>query len=335
MVELEPLINGREYGWADITATIGGVPVTGITAIKYSEEMEKEDIYAAGRYPISRGYGRVKTTASITLLSGTVFALKSKAPKGQFNKFGNYKYRSCEDILEALKPVLQKHKLAMYISDEVVDTNGSIKKVIRDEKEETTTTQEIIGKKYIKATITLVNVEKPEEVIKASAFAREDENKKGMDGSQITGASSSYARKYALNGLFAIDDTKDSDITNNGEDEESTEDKEMLVEIIAKNITPEELSKFLKNKKIKLLDQANYKDLVILHDLIMVRIKKEKAEENKLKDASEDRSNMIKKIKEVINGDKFERMLNFYEVDEIWQMSDEQLRKVYNKIFKK
>jgi essential recombination function protein len=258
-----------------------------------------------------------------------------KAPKGQFNKFGNYKYRSCEDILEALKPVLQKHKLAMYISDEVIDTNGSIKKAIRNEKEETTTTQEIIGKKYIKATITLVNVEKPEEVIKASAFAREEENKKGMDGSQITGASSSYARKYALNGLFAIDDTKDSDITNNGEDEEGTEDKEMLVEIIAKNITPEELSKFLKNKKIKLLDQANYKDLVILHDLIMVRIKKEKTEENKLKNASEDRSNMIKKIKEVINGDKFERMLNFYEVDEIWQMSDEQLRKVYNKIFKK
>ena len=109
----------------------------------------------------------------------------------------------------------------------------------------------------------------------------------------------------------------------------------MLVEIIAKNITPEELSKFLKNKKIKLLDQANYKDLVILHDLIMVRIKKEKTEENKLKNASEDRSNMIKKIKEAINGDKFERMLNFYEVDEIWQMSDEQLRKVYNKIFKK
>lgn len=258
-----------------------------------------------------------------------------KAPKGQFNKFGNYKYRSCEDILEALKPVLQKYKLAMFISDEVVDTNGSIKKVIKDEKEETTTTQEIIGKKYIKATITLVNIEKTEEIIKTSAFAREEENKKGMDGSQITGASSSYARKYALNGLFAIDDTKDSDITNNGEDEESTEDKEMLIEIIAKNITPEELSKFLKNKKIKLLDQANYKDLVILHDLIMVRIKKEKTEENKLKDTSEDRSNMIKKIKEVINGEKFQRMLNFYEVDKIWQMSDEQLRKVYNKIFKK
>ena len=106
--------------------------------------------------------------------------IELKAPKGQFNKFGNYKYRSCEDILEALKPVLQKYKLAMFISDEVVDTNGSIKKVIKDEKEETTTTQEIIGKKYIKATITLVNIEKTEEIIKTSAFAREEENKKGM-----------------------------------------------------------------------------------------------------------------------------------------------------------
>lgn len=90
MVELEPLINGREYGWADITATIGGVPVTGITAIKYGEEMEKENIYGAGRNPVSRGYGRVKATASITLLSGTVFALKSKAPKGQLHRIAPF-----------------------------------------------------------------------------------------------------------------------------------------------------------------------------------------------------------------------------------------------------
>lgn len=82
-IELEPLINGREFGWADIVTTIGGVPVTGIRAIKYEEEMEKENIYGAGRNPVSRGYGRVKTTASITLLSGTVMALKAKAPKGQ------------------------------------------------------------------------------------------------------------------------------------------------------------------------------------------------------------------------------------------------------------
>ena len=90
MVELEPLINGREYGWADITTTIGGVPVTGITAIKYGEEMEKENIYGAGRNPVSRGYGRVKSTASITLLSGTVFALKSKAPKGQLHRIAPF-----------------------------------------------------------------------------------------------------------------------------------------------------------------------------------------------------------------------------------------------------
>nr|DAS36145.1 MAG TPA: putative XkdM-like protein [Caudoviricetes sp.] len=90
MVELEPLINGREYGWADIVATIGGVPVTGITAIKYGEEMEKENIYGAGRNPVSRGYGRGKSTASITLLSGTVFALKSKAPKGQLHRIAPF-----------------------------------------------------------------------------------------------------------------------------------------------------------------------------------------------------------------------------------------------------
>ena len=82
-LELEPLINGREYGWADIVVNIGGVPVTGIRAIKYDEEMEKENIYGAGRNPVSRGYGRVKSTASITLLSGTVMALRAKAPKGQ------------------------------------------------------------------------------------------------------------------------------------------------------------------------------------------------------------------------------------------------------------
>ncbi|MPS74010.1 MAG: hypothetical protein E2590_12820 [Chryseobacterium sp.] len=82
-LELEPLINGREYGWADIVVNIGGVPVTGIRAIKYDEEMEKENIYGAGRNPVSRGYGRVKSTASITLLMGTVMALKAAAPKGQ------------------------------------------------------------------------------------------------------------------------------------------------------------------------------------------------------------------------------------------------------------
>ena len=126
-----------------------------------------------------------------------------KAPKGQYNSFGKYKYRSCEDILESLKPVLSKFKLAIMISDDVVEVNG---------------------RNYIKATVTLINVEKADEKIKVTALAREEETKKGMDGSQITGASSSYARKYALNGLFAIDDTKDSDATNTGE-EKKTKDK--------------------------------------------------------------------------------------------------------------
>lgn len=83
MIEIEPLINGREYGWADIVVNIGGVPITGIRAVKYSQEMEKQDLYGAGRYPVARGYGRVKTQASITLLAGQVMALQNQAPEGQ------------------------------------------------------------------------------------------------------------------------------------------------------------------------------------------------------------------------------------------------------------
>lgn len=112
-----------------------------------------------------------------------------KAPKGQLNKFGNYNYRSCEDIVEAVKPLLGT--LTLTISDEVVN----------------------IGTRYyVKATATLSDGESN---ISVSAFARESEEKKGMDSAQITGACSSYARKYALNGLFAIDDTKDADTQNN------------------------------------------------------------------------------------------------------------------------
>lgn len=111
-----------------------------------------------------------------------------KAPKSQFNAFGKYKYRSCEDILEAVKPFL--NGTVLYISDEMV----------------------LIGERYyIKATATLRN---GDEAVSVTAYAREEAEKKGMDSSQITGAASSYARKYALNGLFLIDDTKDSDATN-------------------------------------------------------------------------------------------------------------------------
>lgn len=118
-----------------------------------------------------------------------------KAPKGQYNSFGKYKYRSCEDIVEAVKPILNRHKAVLLLGDEVV----------------------MIGNRfYIKATAQFIDAEDGA-MVEVYAYAREDETKKGMDGSQVTGASSSYARKYALNGLFAIDDTKDADATNTGD----------------------------------------------------------------------------------------------------------------------
>ena len=116
-----------------------------------------------------------------------------KAPKSQFNAFGKYRYRSCEDILEAVKPLLFREGVVLTIADDLLAENGRF---------------------YVKASATLSY---QYERICSSAFAREDETKKGMDGSQITGAASSYARKYALNGLFCIDDTKDADATNTGE----------------------------------------------------------------------------------------------------------------------
>ena len=115
-----------------------------------------------------------------------------KAPKSQYNNFGKYAYRNCEDILESLKPLLKEHKSTIYISDEIVT---------------------VLERFYVKATVTFIDAETGEKIIN-TAYAREEECKKGMDGSQVTGASSSYARKYALNGMFAIDDTKDSDFTN-------------------------------------------------------------------------------------------------------------------------
>ena len=113
-----------------------------------------------------------------------------KAPKNQRNTFGNYNYRSCEDILEAVKPLLKKYRLNLTIRDDL------------DERD---------GRYYIKAFATLVDIDSPTEKIITTAEAREAESKKGMDESQVTGATSSYARKYLLNGLFLIDDTKDAD----------------------------------------------------------------------------------------------------------------------------
>lgn len=127
-----------------------------------------------------------------------------KAPKSQYNSYGKYYYRNCEDILEAVKPLLKKENCTLFLTDEV---------------------ETIENRFYIKVTVHFVDIDDGT-TINVTAFAREEESKKGMDGSQVTGASSSYARKYALNGLFCIDDTKDSDTTNKEEDKPDEAKKE-------------------------------------------------------------------------------------------------------------
>lgn len=116
-----------------------------------------------------------------------------KAPKNQFNSFGKYSYRSCEDILEAAKPLCIENGLLLTISDDVIEVGGRV---------------------YVRAIASVHNIEDPKEIVQTQAFAREAEDKKGIDSAQLTGATSSYARKYALGGLFALDDTKDADATN-------------------------------------------------------------------------------------------------------------------------
>lgn len=213
-----------------------------------------------------------------------------KAPKGQYNSFGKYKYRSCEDILEALKPVLDKLKLALFISDEIVEVGGSYKVSKKDETVESEgkvskkyETVESEGRKYVKATITLINIEKTDEIIKTSALAREEETKKGQDGSQITGTSSSYARKYALNGLFLIDDTKDNDTSDS---------------------------------KIERGNRAE-------------------EERKKVEEYLNSRPGMIERLKESLSSDKLKKVLSAYNVNELWEMTTEQLKEACQKIFKK
>ena len=146
---------------------------------------------------------------------------KLKAPKGQMNKFGGYKYRSCEDILEAVKPLLGD--LVLTISDDIVAVGDRV---------------------YVKATATLSD---GGHTVSTTAFAREAETKKGMDEAQITGSASSYARKYALNGLFCIDDTKDADATNDhGKQVKSIDGDQaaIIYDLIEKTDT--DVEKFLK-----------------------------------------------------------------------------------------
>lgn len=164
-------------------------------------------------------------------------------PKGQDNDFGGYKYRSCEDILKKAKPLAKEVNCVLTITNELIH--------IGDEN-------------YVEATIRLIDLENNEEIV-SKAQAREEKTKKGMDGSQITGASSSYARKYALAGLFCIDNEKDSDATNKGDDSAFPPRPEMLK--CAKKHYPDgsdELNALLKLWKINTLDDATNTQLMTL-----------------------------------------------------------------------
>lgn len=145
---------------------------------------------------------------------------KLKAPKGQRNNYGNYSYRSCEDILEAVKPLLKESELYLSLSDEIVNIGNRF---------------------YVKSTVTISDGENS---ISNVAYAREAESRKGYDESQITGSASSYARKYALNGLFAIDDTKDADTLNNSADYTQQNDgAEQAIQAVNKATSIEALQK--------------------------------------------------------------------------------------------
>jgi hypothetical protein len=150
-----------------------------------------------------------------------------KAPKNQYNNFGKYKYRSCEDILEAVKPLCAKSGALLTITDEIVPIGENL---------------------FVKAVANFIHGEFSHSV---TAWAMHPKERKGMDASQVTGATSSYARKYALNGLFLIDDTKDADATNNG-DIEKTEEKPKT-KVKKKPALPDnkfaDAVKFLKNGK--------------------------------------------------------------------------------------
>ena len=166
-----------------------------------------------------------------------------KVPKNNTNTFGNYKFRNAEDILEALKPLLKKYNATVIITDDVVTTGDRY---------------------YIKATVKFIDTETGE-TIETSALAREEENKNGMDSSQITGSTSSYARKYALNGLFAIDDTKDSDTTNKHlKDEPTLSDAQIkrLYTISNKaGYSADKVKNMIKqkyNKEIKQMNRSEY-----------------------------------------------------------------------------
>ena len=169
-----------------------------------------------------------------------------KAPKNQFNKFGNYKYRNAEDILEAVKPICLKYKAVINVCDTIIQVGDRY---------------------YVQANAIITDVEKPAEYIENKASAREEENKKGMDSSQVTGATSSYARKYALNGLLCIDDTKDTD----SEEYQKSEKKEVMItdsqkELIISKFDKEDIKTYLEE-----LNKSKLSELTILEASTLIK----------------------------------------------------------------
>ena len=188
-----------------------------------------------------------------------------KAPKSQYNSFGKYKYRSCEDILESVKPLLEKYKVTIILTDKL----------------------EQIGERYyIRAMAILFDTES-DNSIENTAYAREEETKKGMDGSQITSTSSSYARKYALNGLLLIDDTKDADTdefakeNNKGKTKEEPKEKKITagqLKVLSKLYTGDNLVKLLELNKIDKLEDMSMEKA----NEIILKLKKKGEEKNEV-----------------------------------------------------
>lgn len=180
------------------------------------------------------------------------------APKTQFNKFGGYNYRNCEDIYNAVKPLLKKYGMTLTMEDTV----------------------KTVGERYyVEATARLTDV-KTQTSISVTAYAREEDAKKGQDGSQITGASSSYARKYALNGLFLIDDVRDSDVTNTHgkvyeNDELNNKTYRSWLDKFFED-KPERLAKFLEYYKIKTTDKLDQVMGLEEIDQLISKLKREK-----------------------------------------------------------
>lgn len=169
-----------------------------------------------------------------------------KAPKGQYNSYGGYNYRSCEDILEAVKPLLKANKCVLTITDGV----------------------EQIGERYyIRAAATITDAEGDEHYTNV-AYAREEETKKGMDGAQITGTASSYARKYALNGLFLIDDTKDADTDEHAkqtgaepkQEKKATEKQVSMIQSLSKDVKT--ITDYYKVEKLNDLTTAQASEVI-------------------------------------------------------------------------